>query len=32
MGIYVVTGGARGIGGKTVEILRNQGHGWSMWI
>ena len=26
MGIYVVTGGAGGIGGKTVEILRNQGH------
>ncbi|MDO4515610.1 MAG: SDR family oxidoreductase [Bacillota bacterium] len=26
MGVYVVTGGSGGIGGKTVEILRNQGH------
>ena len=26
MGVYVVTGGSGGIGGKTVEILREQGH------
>ncbi|MBR5792157.1 MAG: SDR family oxidoreductase [Ruminiclostridium sp.] len=26
MGVYIVTGGSGGIGGKTVEILRNQGH------
>lgn len=26
MGVYVVTGGSGGIGGKTVEILRSQGH------
>ena len=26
MGIYVVTGGSGGIGGKTAEILRGQGH------
>ena len=26
MGIYVVTGGSGGIGGKTAEILRSQGH------
>lgn len=26
MGVYVVTGGSGGIGGKTVEILRGQGH------
>ena len=26
MGVYVVTGGSGGIGGKTVEILRAQGH------
>lgn len=26
MGIYIVTGGSGGIGGKTVEILRSQGH------
>lgn len=26
MGVYVVTGGSGGIGGKTVEILKNQGH------
>ena len=25
MGVYVVTGGSGGIGGKTVEILREQG-------
>ena len=24
MGVYVVTGGSGGIGGKTVEILREQ--------
>ena len=26
MGIYVVTGGTKGIGGKTVELLRDNGH------
>ena len=26
MGVYIVTGGSGGIGGKTVEILRSQGH------
>ena len=26
MGVYVITGGSGGIGGKTVEILRSQGH------
>ncbi len=26
MGVYIVTGGSGGIGGKTVEILRKQGH------
>lgn len=26
MGVYIVTGGSGGIGGKTVEILRAQGH------
>lgn len=26
MGVFIVTGGSGGIGGKTVEILRNQGH------
>lgn len=26
MGVYIVTGGSGGIGGKTVEILKNQGH------
>ena len=26
MGIYVVTGGTKGIGGKTVELLRSYGH------
>lgn len=26
MGIYVVIGGSGGIGGKTAEILRGQGH------
>ena len=27
MGIYAVTGGSSGIGAKTVELLKNQGHG-----
>ena len=26
MGVYIVTGGSGGIGGKTVEILKEQGH------
>jgi len=26
MGVYVITGGSGGIGGKTVEILKSQGH------
>ncbi len=26
MGLYAVTGGSSGIGAKTVELLRNQGH------
>ena len=26
MGVYIVTGGSGGIGGKTVDILKSQGH------
>ncbi len=26
MGVYAITGGSSGIGAKTVELLKSQGH------